>query len=175
MGKSTEDLIEKEVRQRLRSMMTSAGVDQGRIELECLYELPPEFVRLYSYLHSQGLNTNPSGSGGAGVGDEGRRVKVNTSRDPMSARTVRAAQGNGKRWSERRDPLRRDAALDERRKLDRRLVRAVEDAVRAAAVRSQNSTSEKADTPGGSTSTTRDCGQCGRRMLRNWVRCPFHE
>jgi hypothetical protein len=64
----SRDAIELEVQRRLADYLASAGVPQGRISLEVLYMLPPDFVRAYRRLFDAALLEGVVGSGGADAG-----------------------------------------------------------------------------------------------------------
>lgn len=42
--------LERLVRARIAEIMSAAGVDQGRIGLEVLWDMPPDFIRAYEWL-----------------------------------------------------------------------------------------------------------------------------
>lgn len=67
------DAIEREVQKRLTERLVSGGVDQGRISLEVLYFLPPDFVRAYRRLFDSAMGEDVVGSGGM-TGDAGQRI-----------------------------------------------------------------------------------------------------
>lgn len=43
-------VLERAVKARIAEIMSAAGVDQGRIGLEVLWDMPPDFVRSYEWL-----------------------------------------------------------------------------------------------------------------------------
>lgn len=168
MPKKTEDVIEDEVRRRITSIASSAGLSRGRVELEVLFLLPTEFVRMYRELFDYALAdpVNPIGDGGK---DEGRVKARGTARDPMKARSMSGAAGGGKRFVAGAWPVRNENALEAKRRLDRKLIssvdKALEDArqgVRALLPRSNGDLQNP------------QCDTCGRIQSPNWVRCPFH-
>lgn len=168
MPKKTEDVIEDEVRRRLTSIASAAGLSRGRIELEVLFLLPSEFVRMYRELFDFALAdpVNPIGDGGK---DEGRVKARGTARDPMKARSMSGAAGGGKRFVAGAWPVRSEYALEAKRRLDKRLlasvVKALDEArqgVRGPLARSNGDFSNP------------QCDSCGRIQSPNWVRCPFH-
>ena len=166
MPKKTEDVIEDEVRRRITSIASAAGLSRGRVELEVLFLLPTEFVRMYRELFDMALSdpVNPIGDGGK---DEGRVKARGTARDPMKARSMSGAAGGGKRFVAGAWPVRSEKALEEKRRLDKKLIRVVDQALsdaRASGVRA----------PGPTTNGNPQCSSCGRIQSPNWVRCPFH-
>lgn len=66
---SNLDAIEREVRRRVSDYMASGGVPHGRIAVEILYMLPPEFVRAYRKVWERALRPDVQGVV-AGSGDE---------------------------------------------------------------------------------------------------------
>lgn len=182
--KNQEDVREDEVRRRIKEFLNAQGIDQGRVALEILYLLPTEFCRMYVELYDMCFSSHLSTGAGRG-GDEGR-VKASGSsppRDPMNARTIRSAQGSSKRYKEPATPFLSDLALDEKRKLDRRLTKAVSDAIGAARRAGSDRTSGSVETTatsgkdkgrqGGARLRPR-CPQCGRGQASGWERCPYH-
>lgn len=183
MTRNSEDVRADEVRRRIKDLLAGAGVDQGRIAVEILFMLPSEFVRTYSELYdmalSDGISGSGGGSGGGGGGKDEGRVKASGSNaggrgggDPLNARTPRAASGSGKRYRKALSPLRSELALDEKRKLDRRLVKAASDAMRAA--RSRNVEDGKGKSVEKVKREKPRCSACGRGMATGWERCPYH-
>lgn len=78
------DMIEREVRKRMAELMSSAGVQHGRISQEVLYWLPEDFTRLYMILTYSSLRMDDgvSSSMGGQTGDEGQiKAKVGTGPD----------------------------------------------------------------------------------------------
>lgn len=165
MARTVEDQVEDQVRRRITDLLASAGVSRSRINLEVLYMLPPEFVRMYVDLFDRALG-DPISRAGDGGKDEGRIKASGKSKDPMRARSRAGAQG-GKRFVAGSWPVKSEAALEEKRKLDRSLVRGVERALRAAgSMGAGKKGSSKLDPP--------RCGTCGRIQSNDWLRCPFH-
>jgi hypothetical protein len=168
MPKKTEDLIEDEVRRRLSALASAAGISRGRIELEVLFMLPTEFVRMYRQLFDMALSdpVTPIGDGGK---DEGRVKARGTARDPMKARSMSGATGGGKRFVAAVWPIRHEGALEAKRRLDKRLIhsvtKALQDAREASGVREN----------GQETDATNQCRVCGQFQSPKWVRCPFHD
>lgn len=156
-----EDRIEDEVRKRLAEVGSSAGLAQGRLSQEVLFLLPPEFVRMYRDLFDRALG-DPVQRAGDGGKDAGRLKANGKSKDPLRARSRAGAQGGGKKFVAGAWPVKSELALEEKRKLDRAIVRAAEKAIGAAAGR-----------PTAQAQTLR-CAGCGRVMSADWVRCPFH-
>ena len=168
MSKKTEDHINDEVRRRLADYMASAGVPRGNIALEVLYLLPSEFVRAYTDLFWQAVGDpiSPQGDGGK---DEGRIKAKGISSSPMNTRKMRAAQSGGKRFVQRVWPVKNEAAMDAKLKLDRLLVRSVEKAHQSLrGVGQDRSGPEEVD------ERVKACRSCGQYQNKSWLRCPFH-
>lgn len=96
----TEDAIEREVQRRLAERSGSAGlVSPGRISLEVLFMLPPDFVRAYTSLFDRSLKESVVS---AGAKDEAVTKKLSTT-PRLSARGKRKIRdGAGARSSSRR-------------------------------------------------------------------------
>jgi hypothetical protein len=171
--KSQEDRIEDEVRRRLTSIAAAAGVDQGRIELEVLWMLPTEFVRMYRDLFDRCFvdPIKPQSDGGK---DQGRVPAKSGSRSG-----VEGGAKSGKRWINPGWVVKSDEALRIKRNLDRRLVRAVEYSLRelrgTSEPRADQSRAQSIRAAGSlEPSTTPRCSECGQFLKAEWVRCPFH-
>jgi hypothetical protein len=169
VSKKTEDHIQDEVRRRLAAHHAAAGVPSQQIALEVLFLLPSEFVRAYSELFWKALGDpiSPQGDGGK---DEGRVKARGISNSPMNTRKMRGAQSGGKRFVARVWPVRSEEAVKAKNNLDKRLIRAVEDAhktLRTAQDRSGQVDDEAAG-------AVKQCQSCGVLQNRTWLRCPFH-
>lgn len=165
MAKTVEDRIEDEVRRRISELLSSAGVARSRLSQEILFLLPPEFVRMYRDLFDRALG-DPIARAGDGGKDEGRIKASGKSKDAMRTRSMGPAAGGGKRFVAGSWPVRSEAALEEKRKLDRSIIRAVERAMGAAG-------GGKPSHPQGNT-LTKQCPECGKIQASEWLRCPFH-
>lgn len=66
-------VVENEVRRRLADSLAAAGVGHGRISLEVLYMMPPDFVRAYTQLFNRALAEDVIQPGGGGQGDSDNR------------------------------------------------------------------------------------------------------
>lgn len=101
MGSKDLDLIEREVRRRLADLLASAGVDQGRISQEILWQLPPELVRAYRALWERALRSE-LGSGLEGT-DPASASKAKNPSDSKTGGATRqgwsrgASKGAGKK------------------------------------------------------------------------------
>jgi hypothetical protein len=175
--KTTEDAIEEEVRRRYANFLSEAGVNGGRVAQEILYMLPVEFVRMYSELFGMALRVD---SGGMSK-DEGS-VKAKGSvgaRDPLNARTIRGAQGNGKRWKNPSTVVKSESALEEKRRLDKRLVYLVSHSIGAARQTEADSTEEKREKRANGDNRRTDrkkvkrCGICTRKGGYGAHYCPY--
>jgi len=165
MPKTFEDRVAEEVNKRLTLAASAAGVDRGRIEIEVLFLLPPEFVRRYRELFDRALSdpVKPTSDGGK---DEGRlRAPGGTNGDdPLSARSMRAAQP-GKRYVAGAWPIRDEKALEVKQRLDKKLIRHVVESLELVSMRTGDL--EKVSPP-------TQCSICGLFQKPEWVRCPFH-
>lgn len=197
MPKNREDIVEDEVRRRVANILSSAGVDYGRVSLEVLLDLPSEFVRMYKDLYWQALSEDVSSSHitsqtpTRGVRKEG-----------VGAREIQLS-GGGKRYKVHwiiRDEL----ALKLKKSLDKKLVRAAEGALKelrkertrkrderdreqlngAAGKIDEVAPAPEREEEDGPEETgglrnygdgQRRCGRCGRIAADSWQRCPYHE
>lgn len=163
MPKTFEDRVAEEVNKRLTLAASSAGVDRGRIEIEVLFLLPPEFVRQYKELFDRALADpiKPTADGGK---DEGRIKATGRTGDGLHVRTMGAA-GGGKRFVAGSWPVRDERALELKRRLDRQLVGLVRDSLELVSMRAGDL--ERQPPPP-------QCATCGLFQKPEWVRCPFH-
>lgn len=166
MAKSHADRIQDEVNRRMSAMAASAGVSRSRIELEVLFLLPPEFVRMYQELFQHAL-ADPVTAGDGGK-DEGRVKAAGKPRDSMRARSMAGAK-SGKRFVAGHWPIRSEEAIEAKRKLDRSLVKAADKALRDARIRAAEVNGETAP------ASMAKCATCGRFQKIDWLRCPYHE
>lgn len=119
MSRSYEDNIEDEVRRRLRTALTEAGVPSDQANTEVLYMLPAEFIRGYRKLFDEALSWSPQG---LETKDQGR----------IKARGV-GAKGGGKRFRNGGAyGVKSELAGEAKRKLDRKLIRAIRTALEEA-------------------------------------------
>lgn len=161
MPKQFEDRVAEEVNKRLSQAASSAGVDRGRVEIEVLFLLPPEFVRRYRELFDRALAdpVRPSSDGGK---DEGRLKASGRPNDPMKARSMGAA-GHGKKFVAGAWPVRDESALEAKRRLDKQLVRLIGEALATIGV-----SHDIVPRP------QRRCITCGFFQKPDWQRCPYH-
>ena len=161
MPKQFEDRVAEEVNRRLSQAASAAGVARGRIELEVLFLLPPEFVRRYRELFDRALADpiKPSSDGGK---DEGRIRAAGKPMDPMKARSMGAAS-HGKKFVAGVWPIRDEVALSAKRRLDKQLVRVAEEALVSIGAAA-----------GALSSSSIRCTNCGLFQKAEWVRCPYH-
>jgi hypothetical protein len=163
MPKTFEDRVTEEVNKRLTLAASAAGVDRGRIEIEVLFLLPPEFVRQYKELFDRALADpiRPTSDGGK---DEGRiRASGHTS-DGLHVRTMGTA-GGGKRFVAGSWPIRDEKALELKKKLDRQIIGLVRDSLELVSMRAGDLVR---------TELPPRCESCGLFQKPEWVRCPFH-
>jgi hypothetical protein len=163
MARTAEDSREDDARRRYADFLRSAGVDEGRVALEVLYLLPVEFVRAYRELYELCFSSD-SGSARDNVKASG------VGRSPMNTRSMSGAAGNGKKYYKGSWIIRSERALDEKRKLDRKLIRSGAAALGAA----RDSEDLVPDDRRGSDSAVRTCEECGKILSPAWIRCPFH-
>lgn len=163
MPKTFEDKVAEEVNKRLTAAASAAGVDRGRIEIEVLFLLPPEFVRQYKELFDRALADpiKPTSDGGK---DEGRIRASGRTGDGLHVRTM-GTGGGGKRFVAGSWPIRDEAALELKRKLDRQIINLVRDALELVSMRAGDMV--KAPPPP-------QCATCGLFQKPEWIRCPFH-
>jgi hypothetical protein len=159
--KNFDDRVAEEVNRRLTSAAASAGIDRGRIEIEVLFLLPPEFVRRYRDLFDRALADpiKPSSDGGK---DEGRLKASGRPNDPMKARSMGAA-AHGKKFVAGSWPIRNEAAVEAKRRLDKQLIRMVAEALATIGAGE-----------GVGATTTYRCSVCGFFQKAEWQRCPYH-
>jgi hypothetical protein len=163
---SFEDRVEEELRRRMTAVASAAGVDRGRIELEVLFLLPPEFVRLYQALFRRAL-ADPVAPIGDGGKDEGRIKASGKPNDPMKARSMGGASG-GKRFVRGAWPIRDEAALQAKTLLDRRILAAIRQTWDTLVPPSLGAA------PAESQTVPRRCAECNLFQRSEWKRCPFH-
>ena len=164
MPKTFEDRVAEEVNKRLTLAASAAGVDRGRIELEVLFLLPPEFVWRYRELFDRALSDpiKPTSDGGK---DEGRiKAPGRTNGDALNARSMRAAQP-GRRYVAGAWPVRDEKALEVKKRLDKRLIRLAVESLELVSMRAGDLVKE---------SPPPQCSTCGLYQKPEWVRCPFH-
>lgn len=163
MPQKFEDRVETEVRRRLTRAAAAAGVDRGRIELEVLWQLPPEFVRLYRELFDRALADpiKPTSDGGK---DEGRLKASGKPDDAMRARSMGPASSGGKRYVQGSWPIRDERALEAKRQVDRKITRIVDSAL--SSLRAPRHKSQTVPAP--------KCARCGKFQKIEWSRCPYH-
>lgn len=113
--------IELEVQRRLTEALVAAGVSHGRISLEVLYMLPPEFVEAYTRLFWQAFQ-EPLRESGSGKGPNGGNTKKKVPSTVVSSGVMSAANNGGKRfrtyWT-----IRNEDAFNRKKAIDRALKR----------------------------------------------------
>lgn len=125
-------VIENEVRRRLSDALASAGVANGRISLEVLFMLPPDFVRAYTKLFDAALREDivrPGGSG-PGVRDENIRKAVKGTLRTRKPFRAGARSEGGKRYK-LHWIVRDEHAFKVKASIDRKLARLVTDMEKA--------------------------------------------
>lgn len=169
MAKNYDDRVEEEVRRRVTNAAAAAGVDRGRIELEIVWMLPPEFVRGYREIFSRALADpiSPQSDGGK---DEGRVKAAGKPADALKARSMGGAAGGGKRYVRGAWPIRDEVALEMKNRLDRKILAALRQTLDTL-VQSNRSLGAAHD---GAQTVPRRCDDCGQFLKTEWLRCPFH-
>lgn len=190
MARDMKDVVEAEAQRRYTDLLASAnldalGIGSSRVATEVLFMLPGEFVRAYKELFEMALSWSPQTPGGGGK-DEGKikasgKTKGGKGEQGMHTREMGPAKSGGKRYTHRHFAIKSEAAVRAKSRLDRRLVRAADDAIRAARAENAEATDEISVGRGngdrranGPLSGKRECGDCGRKLANGWVRCPFH-
>jgi predicted RNA-binding Zn-ribbon protein involved in translation (DUF1610 family) len=122
----TEDAIEREVQRRLTERAAAAGLAPGRISMEVLFMLPPEFVKMYTILFDRSLKESVVGGS---VKDQAVTKRV-TRQPRLSARgksrIVPAGNSGGKRYREFWT-IKDERAFRYKGQIDRRLRRLARD------------------------------------------------
>lgn len=169
MGQNFDDRVEEEIRRRITRAASAAGVERGRIELEVLYLLPPEFVRVYRQIFDMALSDpiSPQSDGGK---DEGRVKASGRPSDPMRARSMGAAAGGGKKYVRGAWPVRSEAALEIKVRLDRKILAAVRESWETLVTRDTAIGAAEA----GAKTVPIQCAECARFQKAEWLRCPYH-
>lgn len=187
MARTIDDQIDEKARLQLSELLRSRGIDSGRVSIEVLFLLPPEFVREYRELYERALKDGVEGAGGAGTGniDGGRVTDEKAGRERNKSKGKRA--GHGSRTDGRGDAkggskaryktywqVKDEDALALKNKVDRelkgligRIARSLKDGS-CADSRKNGSAPEKSPKP-----TQTSCDICGRRFARGWVSCPY--
>jgi hypothetical protein len=118
--------IEREVQRRLAEILASAGVDQGRVSLEVLYMLPPEFVRTYTYLFDKALREaiqTPQGTPNPSLKKPSKSLRPNKT---LGGPNHRGAAGGQKKYREHW-VIRDEDALKLKASTDRKLRRVAQE------------------------------------------------
>lgn len=121
MSRSQEDIFEEEVKRRLRIALSNAGVEGPTANTEVLYMLPAEFVRKYRNLFDKALSWSPQG---LETKDEGR-IKARGQGAKSTGKRFRAGGGAY--------GVKSEAAANAKRRLDRKLIRAIRTALEECA------------------------------------------
>jgi len=146
MTRRFEDLVEAEVRRRMAERLSSAGLSEGRLSHEVLFLLPEEFVREYTELFFRALKEDTAGMLGKVGGDEGQIKKgIGRRRDKFTREKPKKGEEKGKlrdgnaqgaRGGEKgyKDHwiIKDDVAFEAKRRVDRKLRRIVQAAMRDA-------------------------------------------
>lgn len=162
---ATEDGLDYRLRRRLAEVLSSAGVDEGRVAVEILYLLPQEFVRGYEDLFHRALTTGEEGRG------ERDDQKAELGRGRKAAAKAPKKTGRGI-WV-----VRNDRALGEKERVDRalrKLARGMKDAGGAGvgkdAVRKCGEARAERKTP---IEDVQEGRSCGKWLEAGWKWCPF--
>jgi hypothetical protein len=117
----TEDAIEREVQRRLTERAAAAGLAPGRISLEVLFLLPPDFVRAYTMLFDRSLKESVVGGG-----NKDQAVTKKVSKQPrLSAKSKHRMVPSGMQGKRYREfwTVRDERAFRFKAQIDRRLRR----------------------------------------------------
>lgn len=114
--------IELEVQRRLTEALVAAGVGHGRISLEVLYMLPPEFVEAYTSLFWQAF-AEPLRESGSGKGPDGGNTKKKVPSTVSVAGVMSAANNGGGKKYRTYWTIRDEDAFNRKRSIDRALKR----------------------------------------------------
>jgi hypothetical protein len=149
---------ENKLRLRLAEVLSSAGVDEGRVALEVLYLLPQEFVRGYTDLFHRALRAGDEGMGGRN--DAKAELGRSLGREKAGGKTPKKAGGRGP------FAVRDEKALGEKQRIDRqlrKLARSMRDGGAAGTGKEQVSRcGEDSDKEG-----------CGKWVESGWNWCPY--
>lgn len=171
MSQTHTDRVNDEVRRRMTEIAAAGGIDRGRLSIEVLFLLPPQFVRMYQSIFDAALD-DPVKPQLAANKDEGRIKAKGKPRDDLKARSMGGAK-KGKRSVSGYWPVRDEDAMKIKDLLDRRIVRAVGQAVDdlklIRAARNEGRTYVGRPSVG-----QPQCPACGKFMKEDWVRCPWH-
>lgn len=90
--------VDRLVKARIAEMMAAAGLESGRIGLEVVWNMPPDFVRCYEGLWMLMMEGDDGGLGSTGgLGGAGgrarREAEVGVAKDPLPGRMGGGAQG----------------------------------------------------------------------------------
>lgn len=83
--------LERMVHARIAEIMSAAGIDQGRIGLEVVWNMPPDFVRCYEGLWQLAMDGGRDGAGAGGI--SAREAEVGRAKDADAGRMGGGAQG----------------------------------------------------------------------------------
>jgi hypothetical protein len=156
----------------MAEIAAAAGIDHGRLSIEVLFLLPPQFVRQYQWLFDQALDSpvRPQSDGGK---DEGRVKAKGKPRDDLKARSMGGAK-KSKRSVSGYWPIRDEEAVKIKGLLDRRIVRAVNQAVEDLKLVRAGAHKNSTAPTGSSVTGVPRCPRCGKFLKEDWVRCPWH-
>ena len=171
MSQTHADRVNDEVRRRMAEIAAAAGIDHGRLSIEVLFLLPPQFVRMYQAIFDAALD-DPVKPQLAANKDEGRIKAKGKPRDDLRARSMGAAK-KGKRSVSGYWPIKDEEAVKIKDLLDRRIVRAASQATED--LRSSRAARNGVGTyPNHRSVSQPQCPACGKFMKEDWVRCPWH-
>lgn len=194
-GRTPQEVIRDQVRTQVQELLSSAGVDQGRVALEVLYWMPVEFLEDYRDLFMRALHLGDGDDRDKAGADEGRLVKK-VKPEIRGKKGGMHATGGGKRYKTEW-VVKDEKAMDVKRRVDNKLKNLVRqlqgmdgmDGMDAGRGRqSRGSRGGHGSSPGeypreaeGGISEVpitggkvlRKCKGCGRIMKGDWVRCPF--
>lgn len=172
MRKAREDAgdntLDARLRRRLAEVLSDAGVGGGRVAIEVLYLLPPEFVRGYTDLFHRALDASDGGMGG--------RNDAKAALGKAVGKRTEAGPGSAKRSGKNRGvfPVRNDKALGEKDRIDRalrKLARSMRDGGGADTGKMLVSRCGE-DPRTGEVDEAGGVGSCGKWVETGWRFCP---
>lgn len=170
-------LVENEIRIRLQNILSSAGMSSDGVAKEVLFWLPSEFLDFYRDLYLKALEIRGRSAYDTSKGGDVQVAKVDSK---TRGDTPNVLGGNaGKRFFKGEWIIKDERALSELSRINEWLVRIVWGAFDAEILRSQAEAYREVGkitvrTGMDKGNSRRVCGDCGKLMKNEWLRCPFH-